>query len=124
MGRSGDEVSGPGPRAVERGDEAGGDGGGRTFEAVVDRRAVEPAQQGRLVGGAVRRGLPVDVPLEVGDRLPAEGRGDRAGLDQDDGDAGAGELEAEGVGEALERELRRDVGAAPGGGDEARAPTR
>ena len=65
------------------------------------------------------RGPPVDVAFEVGDRLPAEGRRDRPGLDQHDGDARAGELDPQGVDDALERELGRDIGAAPRRGDEA-----
>ena len=67
----------------------------------------------------MRRSAPVDVALEVRDGVAPERRRDRPGLDQRVRDAAAGELEPERVGDPLERELRRHIGAAPGRRDDA-----
>ena len=100
-------------------DQRLGHGRGRQLELVRPLLlAIEPAKELFVVLGADRI-LPVDPFLEMRDRVLADHRADRAGLDQHEVDAGAAHLQPKDVRQPLQREFGRDIGAAPLRADDA-----
>ncbi|MPM17351.1 hypothetical protein SDC9_63740 [bioreactor metagenome] len=120
MGGAGDVIGGLRVCRFERGAQRLRHRRGRQLEGVgLARGFVKPLEQRGFVLCAAGRIPPVHPFLEMRDGVQPEAGRDRAGIEGDDPDRRVAHLEAQHVGQPLEREFRRHIGAAPADADDA-----